>query len=105
MAFAAELLPHLADTVDLLVLLPHAMAVRRELFTLAHARRSPLRALLPRALLVVHRRGDRQDVADRLDPELPSVLVDESDHYLCRRSSSALAKYADARRRISLADG
>jgi hypothetical protein len=62
-----------------------------------------IRIALSAALLVVHRRGDRQDGADRLDPELCPVRVDEIDHHLCRRSSSALAKYADASRRISLA--
>src|SRR5206468_8180307 len=37
------------------------------------------------------------------DPELLSLLVDERDHHFARRSSSAFAKYADARRRISFA--
>jgi hypothetical protein len=31
------------------------------------------------------------------------MIVDEADHGLDRRSSSAIAKYADALRRISLA--
>src|SRR5438067_13235732 len=38
-----------------------------------------------------------------LDPIRPALIVDERDHGLCRRSSSAWAKYADALRRISLA--
>ena len=46
---------------------------------------------------------DRQHPADRLDPIRPAVIVDEGDHGLCRRSSSARAKYALALRRISLA--
>jgi len=36
-------------------------------------------------------------------PHTPAVIVDERDHGLCRRSSSARAKYADALRRISFA--
>ena len=52
---------------------------------------------------VIGRRGDRQHTADRLDPVSPAVIVDERDHGLNRRSSSAWAKYADALRRISLA--
>jgi hypothetical protein len=45
----------------------------------------------------------RQHLADRLDPIRPTVIVDERDHGLNRRSSSAWAQYADAWRRISLA--
>ncbi len=55
------------------------------------------------AVLVVGRRGDRQHRADRLDPVLLAVLLDEADHHFARRSSSACAKYADALRRISFA--
>jgi hypothetical protein len=47
--------------------------------------------------------GDRQNPADRLDPVSSAMIVDERDHGLDRRSSSAIAKYADALRRISLA--
>src|SRR5688572_5199409 len=103
MALAAELLPDLAHPVDLLVLPPNPTNVIGEDLVLAHALRSPLRIPLPRPLLVVHGRGDRRDIANRLDPELRPVLLDEADHHLCRRSSSALAKYAEASRRISLA--
>src|SRR5579875_2961014 len=55
-----------------------------------------------RCVRVVRRRGDRQHLADRLDPVGPFVLVDERLHGLHRRSSSAWAKYALALRRISL---
>ena len=41
---------------------------------------------------VVGRRGDRQHTADRLDPVDGAVLVDEGDHGLDRRSSSAMRK-------------
>src|SRR6516162_10722033 len=54
-------------------------------------------------VIVIGRRGDRQHLADRLDPIYPTMIVDEGDHGLNRRSSSAWAKYADALRRISLA--
>src|SRR4029453_14655646 len=57
----------------------------------------------PRDLGVVGGRGDRQHLADRLDPVATPVIVDEGDHVLDRRSSSAGAKYAEALRRISLA--
>ena len=46
-------------------------------------------------MVVVGRWGDRQHLADRLDPMRLAVIVDERDHGLNRRSSSAWAKYAD----------
>src|SRR5436190_13658840 len=52
---------------------------------------------------MIGRGGDRQHFADRLDPMDLTVIVDERDHRLNGRSSSAWAKYADALRRISLA--
>ena len=42
-------------------------------------------------------------LAGRLDPVDGAMLVDEGDHFLNGRSSSAWAKYADALRRISFA--
>src|SRR4029453_15184029 len=57
----------------------------------------------PRDLGVVGGRGDRQHLADRLDPVATPVIVDEGDHVLDRRSSSAWAKYAERLARISLA--
>src|SRR3954462_11825221 len=47
--------------------------------------------------------GNRQHLAERLDPIRATVIIDERDHRLNGRSSSAWAKYADALRRISLA--
>ena len=41
---------------------------------------------------VVGRGSDRQDLTDRLDPMRPTMIVDEGDHGLDRRSSSAIAK-------------
>src|SRR5436190_10940980 len=52
---------------------------------------------------MVGRRGDRQHLADRLDPIRFPMIIDERDHGFTRRSSSAWAKYADALRRISFA--
>jgi len=56
-----------------------------------------------RQVIVIGGRGDRQNPADRLDPVLPSLILDEPDHHFDRRSSSAIAKYALALRRISFA--
>ena len=52
---------------------------------------------------VIRRRGDRQNPADRLDPMDGAMIIDERDHLLNGRSSSACAKYADAFLSISLA--
>ena len=49
------------------------------------------------------RRGDRQQPADRLEPVDGAVIVHEGDHVLGRRSSSAIAKHAEAFLRISSA--
>ncbi len=43
-------------------------------------------------VVVVGRRGDRQHLADRLDPVRLAVIVYERDHRLNGRSSSAWAK-------------
>jgi hypothetical protein len=48
-----------------------------------------LESLKPR---FVGRGGDRQNLANRLDPMRPTMIVDEGDHGLYRRSSSAVAK-------------
>jgi hypothetical protein len=54
-------------------------------------------------LPVITRRGDRQNPADRLDPERVAVVIDDIDQDLSRRSSSAWAKNALASLRMSLA--
>jgi hypothetical protein len=51
----------------------------------------------------ISRRGNLQDLADRLDPMGIAMLVDEIPQDLSRRSSSAWAKNALASFRISLA--
>ena len=43
-------------------------------------------------VIMVGRRGNRQHLADRLDPVSLAMIVDEGDHGLNRRSSSAWAK-------------
>ena len=52
-----------------------------------------------------NRSSQHLDLARRsaVRPGLLPVIVDEDDHVLCRRSSSAIARYALALRRISLA--
>src|SRR5262247_2704851 len=102
-ALPAELSPDLACAVDLEVLIPDALDLLRDLDIAPNPSRSPLRLCLSRLALVVCSRGDRQLRADRLDPVLGPMLIDEGDHHFGRRSSSAWAKKAAALRRISLA--
>src|SRR5258705_8270045 len=98
-----QLSPDLASAIDTEVLLPHPLDLHAQL-TIANRSPAKLGGIRePCLVLVVGRRGDLQLLADRLDPVLLAMLVDERDHYLGRRSSSASAKYADALRRISLA--
>src|SRR5262249_37411437 len=91
-ALPAELSPDLACAVDLEVPIPDALDLLRNLDIAPNPRRQPLRLRLSRLVLVVSRWGDRQLRADRLDPILTPMLVDEGDHYFGRRSSSAWAK-------------
>src|SRR5688572_20511251 len=102
-AIPSEAPPNLAGSVDLEVIFIHAPHFTRHLSIASKARRHPLRLSLSRLALVVSRWGDRQLRADRLDPILAPMSVDEGDHYFGRRSSSAWAKKAAALRRISLA--
>src|SRR3546814_11072730 len=56
-----------------------------------------------RGVFMVGGWGDCQFPADRLDTQILAMDVDERPHHLPGRSSSAIAKYADALRKISLA--
>ena len=98
-----KLPPDLADAID-----PKFSSKTRRIFRLSAASRLARAGSLfgigaPGDMSVIGRRGDRQHPADRLDPMGPAMIVDEGDHGLNRRSSSAWAKYALALRRISLA--
>ena len=80
MAFPLKLTPHLPGAVHLVVLFPHAIDFRRQCPVLLHPRRQPPRVRCPGLVFVVRRRGDRQLLADRLDPKSLPVLVDEGHH-------------------------
>src|SRR3954452_25284570 len=99
----AELAPDLPDAVDAEVLLIHPPDLDHQRCIPPGSRGQPLRISPPGGMGVIRRRGNREHAADRLDPVDGAMLVDEGDHGLDRRPSSAIAKYADALRRISLA--
>src|SRR5690606_2682953 len=84
-------------------LVPHAPDLGHQRVVDLCPPRTQRRIRLARRMRVIRRRGDRQYLADRLDPVVGAVVIDEGLHRFERRSSSAWAKYADALRRISLA--
>jgi hypothetical protein len=65
------------------------------------AGRGPVRIARNGTSVVVAGRGELQYTADRLCPERPSAFLNEIHHLRNGRSSSAIAKYADAFFRIS----
>jgi hypothetical protein len=102
-ALALQLPPDLANAVDAEVRLEHTLDLVLQGCIPSCPSRQPGGINALGDMVVVGRRGDRQHLADRLDPMRLAVIVDERDHGLNRRSSSAWAKYALALRRISLA--
>jgi len=81
---------------DAVILRPHAADLSAHGLIPLHARRAPGRIRRPGLVFVIHRRGGRPLPADRPDLVPVPVPVDEIDHYLRWRSSSAAAKKADA---------
>jgi hypothetical protein len=82
--FAVQLPPHLTGAVDAQVLSVDPGDLGLELPVAQRSSRGGS------AFGVVGGRGDRQHLADRLDPEPVLVLGDEGDHLLGRRSSSRM---------------
>jgi len=90
--FPQKLSPHLPDAIDAEVLLVHAPDLGPQSDIAPGPCRQLARIGAPCGMGVIRRRGDRQNAADRLDPVKDAVLVDEGNHGLNRRSSSAWAK-------------
>ena len=91
-AFPLQLPPHLAQAVNTEVLFEDASDLDLESHIPLRPCRQTGRIAPPSHMVVVGRRGDRQHLADRLDPVRLAVIVDERDHGLNRRSSPAWAK-------------
>src|SRR3954470_19291904 len=99
----AQLSPDLAHAVDPEVRLPDPADFRPKPDIAPRAGWQARRIGPVRGALVIGRRSDRQQAADRLDTVALTMRGEEGYHGFDRRSSSAIAKYADALRRISLA--
>jgi hypothetical protein len=91
-AFPRQLPPDLAHAADLEVLIEHASDLDLHDSVALRPSRPPGWIAPLGRMVIVRRWGDRQQLADRLDPIRLAVIVDERDHGLDRRSSSAWAK-------------
>jgi hypothetical protein len=92
MAFSPQLQPNLADAIDREVLAMNPLDLIAQPIIAPIPLGPESRIGLARRMLPVGRRGNRQYLADRLDPVLRAMLVDKGFHGLNRRSSSAAAK-------------
>ena len=92
LAFPFQLPPHFANPIDLEIAVEYAPNLAAQNGVPSHAGGRRFGPTSARDVLVVRRRGDRQDPADRLDPVDIAMIVDEGDQGLNRRSSSAWAK-------------
>lgn len=104
-AFAQQLTPYLPHAIDAEVLLECPQCLGHHRGIAPWPRRLPGRVAAAGGMRVVGGWGDRQQLADRHKPACLAMIVDEGNHGLNRRSSSALAEYSDALRGISLTCG
>jgi len=102
-AFTLQLMQHFTRSVGLEVFFPDATNLKTQHFIALGAGSAQCGIGLPPGMQVIRRRGNRQDLADWLDPVNIAMLINKGFHGLNRRPSSVWAKYADALRRISLA--
>nr|GFB76894.1 hypothetical protein [Tanacetum cinerariifolium] len=102
-SLTSKLAPHFVGAVDLQVCLPNPLNVDAQHVVSLDSGTAQRRVALLRCITPVARRRDLHHPADRLDTVGMAVLVDKYPHGLKWRPSSAWAKNALARRRISFA--
>jgi hypothetical protein len=95
-ALAAQLVPDLAHAVDAPVLFEDTADLGAQGFIAAGTVRQASWISPLRQMIIVGGRGDRQHVADRLDPVRITVRVDKSHHHFDRRSSLSGIARSDA---------
>ena len=88
-ALPTELAPDLPDPVDPEVLLPDPSDLRDQVRVPTSPGTGPRWVATGGGMDMICRRGDRQNPADRLDPMDGAMIIDERDHLLNGRSSSA----------------
>ena len=91
-ALPPQLTPNLTHAIETKVLLEHAPDLDLQIGVSADPVGQTGRIGSPGGMGAISRRGDRQNPADRLDPVGLTMIVDERNHGLNRRSSSAWAK-------------
>jgi hypothetical protein len=91
-ALPVHLEPHFAGSVDLEIVLEDAIDLRPQGGIPARSCRQPGGVGLLRPMIEIRGRGDRQHLADRLDPIGSTVIVYKGNHRFNGRSSSAWAK-------------
>lgn len=101
--FTIHLPPDLIGTIHLPVGMPDALNMRHQPTITLGTFTAEFGMPLPCCMTSVARRGNLQNLADRLDPVLAPVRIDKAFQFFKRRSSSAWAKNALAVFRISLA--
>lgn len=102
-AFAPQLPPDLTHAIDAEVGIEHASNVDPDRGVPPRYIRKLARIIAPRHMRVVGRWGNWPKLANRFAPVDDAMIIDERDNRLNGRSSAAIAKYADAFLRISLA--
>jgi hypothetical protein len=98
-----HLVPDLSDAVDFIVLFPNTFNLWAQIRVPFGKIGRQVRVSGDRDMRIKCGLGDWQNLANRLDTQISTVLFDEGDNRLKGRASSACAKYADAFLRISLA--
>jgi hypothetical protein len=91
-ALPPQLTPNLTHAIDAEVLLEYAPDLDLQIGVAAKPVGQTGGIGSPGEMGMISRRGDRQNLADRLDPVGLTMIVDEGNHGLNRRSSSACAK-------------
>lgn len=102
-AFAGQLPPHFFCNVDLYIGLPDPFSLRAQHPVTPSPSTAFVRLAQQRRTPPIRRRGNLQDLAERLDPKGSAMLVNEALQDFSRRSSSTWAKNALANFNISLA--
>src|SRR5690554_4900424 len=86
LAFPVQFLPHLPRAVTLFASIPHPLDLHAQVSVMVKPEWLAVLVPLTGFELVVNARGDRQLPADRLDPILTTVLINESGHHFRWRS-------------------
>ena len=80
MPFPLKLAPDLPGAVHTVILFPYTPYLHTQSLIALLPIRQPSRVHFPGLVLVIRRWGDRQLLADRLDPKSLPVFVDEGHH-------------------------